>query len=68
MTRFDVPDMSCGHCTAAIGKAIDAVDPAASVDCDLTTRIVAVESAADPDMLLLAIREAGYEAKAITTA
>jgi len=68
MIRFDVPDMSCGHCTAAITKAVGAVDPAASVDCDLTTRIVAVESAVDTDTLLLAIKEAGYEAKAIESA
>ena len=62
MTRYDVPDMSCGHCTASIRKAIGAIDPAAKVDCDLSARIVSVESALGQDKLVLAMKEAGYEA------
>jgi copper chaperone len=33
--EFKVPDMSCGHCTAAIAKSVKSADPAAAVDCDL---------------------------------
>ena len=33
MRSFKVPDMSCGHCTATIEKAIKAIDPTASVTC-----------------------------------
>ncbi|MGY9040020.1 MAG: heavy-metal-associated domain-containing protein, partial [Rhodobacterales bacterium] len=36
MFRFSVPNMSCGHCTASIQKAIMAADPDATVSCDLT--------------------------------
>lgn len=61
MTRFNVPDMSCGHCTAAIEKAITAADPAAKVSCDLDTRTVAVESTLGEPALSDAIRDAGYE-------
>lgn len=68
MTRFDVPDMSCGHCTAAITKAIGAADPAARVDCDLDARIVAVDSKLGADTLARIIRDAGYEAIAVTAA
>ncbi len=62
MTRFSVPDMSCGHCTAAIEKAIAAIDPAAKVSCDLGARIVDVESSLNEQALSETIREAGYEA------
>lgn len=62
MTRFHVPDMSCGHCTAAIEKAIRAADPAAGVSCDLDARIVEVESTLSEAAVSDAIRDAGYEA------
>lgn len=62
MTRFDVPDMSCGHCRATIEKAIRSVDPLAEIDCDLHARIVGVKSALDADCLAMAMREAGYAA------
>ncbi len=62
MTRFSVPDMSCGHCTAAIEKAIAAIDPAAKVSCDLDARTVDVDSSLNQQALSGAIREAGYEA------
>lgn len=68
MIRFDVPEMSCGHCTAAIRKAVAVLDPSASVDCDLNARIVSVESALDSETLVLAMKEAGYDATEVTAA
>jgi copper chaperone len=62
MTTFDVPDMSCGHCTAAITKAISALDPGAKVDCDLAARIVSVDSVLTGPALVKAIKSAGYDA------
>ncbi len=64
MTRLSVPDMSCGHCTAAIEKAIKAIDPAARVSCDLGTHVVEVESALSEQALSDAIRNAGYDVTA----
>lgn len=64
MTRFAVPDMSCGHCTAAIESALKAADPEARIDCDLATRQVGVESRLDADALRAAIAAAGYDATA----
>ncbi|QIE47737.1 heavy-metal-associated domain-containing protein (plasmid) [Pseudohalocynthiibacter aestuariivivens] len=64
MTRFDVPDMSCGHCTATIEKAIKAIDPAAKVVCNTGTRKVDVESILSEYALSEAIRNAGYDVKA----
>ncbi|MFU1479520.1 heavy-metal-associated domain-containing protein [Roseovarius sp. C7] len=60
MFRFSVPNMSCGHCTASIQKAIMAADPDAKVSCDLTARIVDVDSTLDEAALAVAIRDAGY--------
>ncbi|WP_114283889.1 heavy-metal-associated domain-containing protein [Candidatus Halocynthiibacter alkanivorans] len=64
MTKFNVPKMSCGHCTATIQKEIKAADQSAEVSCDLTDRTVAVESSLGADTLLSVIKAAGYEATA----
>jgi copper chaperone len=61
MNSFTIPEMSCGHCTAAIEKAIKAIDPTATVSCDLGTRTVAVESFLSDRAVSEAIRDAGYD-------
>jgi len=65
MTKFTVPEMSCGHCTAAIEKGIKSADQAAEVACDLSDHSVAVQSTLGSDAILAAIKEAGYEATAL---
>ena len=67
MNRFEVPGMSCGHCTAAIEKAIKAIDPTAKVTCDTGTRKVDVESILSERALTEAIRNAGYDVKTAET-
>ncbi|MFT7596081.1 MAG: copper chaperone [Paracoccaceae bacterium] len=62
MTKFTVPDMTCGHCTAAIEKEIKSADQAAEVSCDLTDHSVAVQSTLGDNTILAAIKDAGYEA------
>ncbi|MCA0871642.1 heavy-metal-associated domain-containing protein [Seohaeicola saemankumensis] len=62
MTRFTVPDMSCGHCTAAIEKEIKSADSAAQVACDLGDHSVSVTSTLDSAALIAAIKQAGYTA------
>lgn len=66
MIRFDVPGMSCGHCTAAIERALKASDPSARVSCDLGTKTVEVDSILNPAALSEAIRGAGYDVKTRT--
>ena len=61
MIKFSVPDMSCGHCAKAVTEAVHSVDPDASVDVDLRTKLVSVDSAAEKIALSAAIREAGYD-------
>lgn len=64
MTKLRVPDMSCGHCTAAIEKAIKTHDPTARVIFDLGARDVVVESTLGEQALSEAIRDAGYDVTA----
>lgn len=59
--KFHVPDMSCGHCTAAITKGVKAIDPAAEVLTDLDTRTVTVTSGQSEEQVKTAIHAAGYE-------
>ncbi|MBR9653483.1 heavy-metal-associated domain-containing protein [Thalassovita aquimarina] len=66
--KFNVPDMSCGHCTAAITKAIKAQDTKAEVDCDLSSRTVSVETALDSQAISAAITDAGYASTEIAAA
>lgn len=60
MVRFNIPDMTCGHCAGTITKAVKAQDPAARVDIDLATHTVQVDSAVPAEQLRKEIEEAGY--------
>jgi copper chaperone len=61
MITFEVKDMTCAHCVATITKAVKAADPQASVDIDLATHRVRIESpGAEGQTLAAAIEEAGY--------
>lgn len=55
---FTIPDMSCGHCKAAIETALSKAGGLASVD--LASKTVTVEGL-DRAAALAAIRDAGYE-------
>lgn len=61
MIAFEVKDMSCGHCVAAITQAVKAADAHARVQIDLPGHRVEIEPArADARALADAIRDAGY--------
>lgn len=60
--KLHVPDMSCGHCTAAIDKALEAIDPDAKVDTDLTSKTISIVSAQDAATLQAALKRTGYPA------
>ena len=62
MTKLNIPDMTCGHCKAAVEKAVTGVDAAAKVAVDLDTRTVEIDSNADLAAILAALKEEGYEA------
>jgi len=58
--RFTLPDMSCGHCVAAITQALKAADAQARVDVDLAAKAAEVDSALPRETLAAALAEAGY--------
>jgi len=58
--KFNVPDMTCGHCVATVTKAIKAVDAGAEVKTDLASKTVTVESAAPAAALSKAMDQVGY--------
>lgn len=65
MTTFSVEGMSCGHCVAAVTRAVQQVDAAANVQVDLSKQTVAVSSGASTDAVKAAIEQAGYPVKAV---
>jgi len=60
MYQLEVGEMSCGHCVAAVTRAVQALDPSAKVDVDLAQRKVEVESRAALEQVSAAIEDAGY--------
>lgn len=65
MTKLNVPEMSCGHCIAAIEKAVAGVDADARVTADLENRTVSIESAIADAALIDALKAGGYESTVI---
>jgi copper chaperone len=60
MYELQVENMSCGHCVAAVTKAVKAVDGNAQVEVDLAGKGVKVQSGAALDAVKAAIADAGY--------
>jgi copper chaperone len=58
--KFEVKDMSCGGCANAITRAVTAVDPRATVEINIATKVVQIESITQPDKLVSAIEAAGF--------
>ncbi len=61
-TILNVPDMSCGHCKAAIEKAIHSIDATAEIAVDLDSREVKLTSTADLPDIMAAMSAEGYSA------
>ncbi len=59
--KLSVPDMSCGHCKAAISDAIRKMDGAAQLDFDMENRVVTINSVRPADEITRAVKDAGYE-------
>ncbi len=61
--KFHVPEMSCGHCTAAITKEIANLDPGAEVSTDLESHMVELTTSQPETAVIHAIKIAGYDAE-----
>lgn len=60
MIEFKLPDMSCGHCVRAVTEAVKEVDPAATVEVNLDTKLATVDSSKPVESFNQAFTEAGY--------
>lgn len=65
MQILKVSGMSCDHCARAITRAVQADDPAAEVQVDLTGGEVRVVSQLSLEQVLQAIRGEGYAVEAV---
>jgi len=63
MPEIKVKGMSCGHCAAAVSRALEGLPGVTGVQVDLASGRVTYESAAavSPDDLARVIKAAGYE-------
>ncbi|GAB2644337.1 copper ion binding protein [Nocardia goodfellowii] len=62
-STYTVKGMTCGHCVSAVKSEIGKIDGVTSVDVDLATGAVRVDSAAPvtDSEITAAVDEAGYE-------
>lgn len=60
MHEFKLPDMTCGHCKAAVTEALQSVDAQAQISIDLPAQLLRVESSQPQAVLAAALSEAGY--------
>jgi copper chaperone len=62
MTDLKIEGMTCGHCTAAVKKALEKVAGVSSAQVDLATGHARVEGNADLAALVAAVQDEGYQA------
>lgn len=60
MIEFKVEGMSCNHCVQAVTRAVQAIDPVASVTIDLPSKSVKIGSTHEVAGLRQAIEAEGY--------
>ena len=60
MLELTLPTMTCGHCVGVVTKAIKQADPRASVEIDLASHRVRVQTTEDRETIESAVAEAGY--------
>lgn len=58
--KFNVPDMSCGHCKASVEAAIRSVDAQAEINVDLTSKNVDITSTAREADLIAVLAGKGF--------
>jgi copper chaperone len=62
MIELTLPTMTCGHCVKTVTRAVQQLDPAATIEIDLPSHRVRIDSDRDAQSLRAALAEEGYEA------
>lgn len=63
--QLHVDGMTCGHCSAAVKRALTGVQGVASVDVSLENKTASVQlndDSVNPQTLINAVQEEGYKA------
>ena len=60
--EFHVEDMTCGGCARSVTATIKNIDPNATVDIDVATKLVNVQSSVDEQKIKEALAEDGFPA------
>ncbi|HHB11984.1 MAG TPA: heavy metal-binding protein [Chromatiales bacterium] len=63
MIRLTIKGMTCMHCVSAVKKALEAVPGVKRAEVSLDKGQAVVEGEPDPQALLAAVRDEGYEAQ-----
>lgn len=61
-TTINITGMTCGHCVAAVTKALEKIDGVEKAEVDLDKNQAVVTGNADRDAMLAAIKQEGYDA------
>jgi len=62
MTELKIDGMTCGHCTAAVKKALEKVAGVSAATVDLAAGRAQVAGDADVAALVAAVQDEGYQA------
>ena len=62
MKQYNVTGMSCAACSAAVEKAVNAVNGVTACSVSLLTNSMGVEGSADESAVIAAVEKAGYGA------
>ena len=60
MIELTVNDMTCGGCVASITRVVKGLDANATVDADVASKRVKIESVINSESVIAAISDAGY--------
>ena len=60
MIELTVTDMTCGGCVASIIRVVKALDANATIDADVASKRVKINSVATSEIVIAAIAGAGY--------
>jgi copper chaperone len=65
MLNLSIPNISCGHCARAITETVHQLDPGAVVQVDVNARTAAIDTRADPAVVVDKLAAEGYPATAL---
>ncbi|MCF6282632.1 MAG: cation transporter [Candidatus Polarisedimenticolaceae bacterium] len=65
MIKLTIDGMSCGHCTAAVEKALLAVDGVKSAEISLDPGQALIEGDVEAASLIAAVADEGYDVRQV---